>query len=236
MFLLQLGSAVLLLDSLTDRQLLCECTTTHCKNTNRRTCHSQYKCYTQYLDKKDGSHPITRGCVQGSTPILCENRRPEVRRKLKWPYLRCCDGGDLCNSAVMPTPPSWVGSSSEKGGGTNDTQQQLNTTVSSSSSDASSSLLAFWVRQGNDRWPISKPTVLVILFAGLFLLVSIMAFGFYILKIQSNYLTQLRRGYERATEEESIPVVSSSGPPPYHMTVIAPNPERKNSLKSVQTQ
>jgi hypothetical protein len=60
----------------------------------------------------------------------------------------------------------------------------VNATVSSSTSDASSSLLAFWVRQGNDRWPISKPTVLVVLFAGLFLLVSIMAFGFYILKIQ----------------------------------------------------
>jgi hypothetical protein len=66
-------------------------------------------------------------CTRGSTPILCENRRPEVRRKLKWPYLKCCDGGDLCNSAVMPTPPSWVGGSigtNEMGEGTNDTQQQ----------------------------------------------------------------------------------------------------------------
>jgi hypothetical protein len=60
----------------------------------------------------------------------------------------------------------------------------VNTTVPSSSSDVSSSLLGFWVRQGSDRWPISKPTVLVVLFAGLFLLVSIMAFGFYILKVQ----------------------------------------------------
>ncbi|PNF19732.1 hypothetical protein B7P43_G14773 [Cryptotermes secundus] len=61
-----------------------------------------------------------------------------------------------------------------------------------------------------------------------------MAFGFYILKIQSNYLTQLRRGYERATEEDSVPVVSSSGPPPYHMTVIYTNPERDSNLKSVE--
>jgi hypothetical protein len=63
---------------------------------------------------------------RGSTPILCENRRPEVGRKLKWPYLKCCDSGDLCNSAVMSTPPSWVGS--EKGGGTNDTQQHRKST------------------------------------------------------------------------------------------------------------
>jgi hypothetical protein len=46
---------------------------------------------------------------------------------------------------------------------------------------------------------------------------------------------QLRRGYERATEEESLPVVSSSGPPPYHMTVISPNPERNSDKKSEQT-
>jgi hypothetical protein len=46
--------------------------------------------------------------IRGNTPILCENRRPEVAKKLKWPYLKCCDSGDLCNSAVMATPPAWV--------------------------------------------------------------------------------------------------------------------------------
>jgi hypothetical protein len=44
--------------------------------------------------------------------------------------------------------------------------------------------MAFFVRQGNDHWPINKPTVVVVLFVGLFLLICIMAFGFYILKIQ----------------------------------------------------
>ena len=49
---------------------------------------------------------------RGSTPILCENRRPEVRKQLAWPYLKCCDNSDLCNSEVMSTPPAWVASSS----------------------------------------------------------------------------------------------------------------------------
>jgi len=48
--------------------------------------------------------------VRGNTPILCENRRPEVGKKLKWPYLECCDSGDLCNSVDIATPPAWVSS------------------------------------------------------------------------------------------------------------------------------
>lgn len=54
--------------------------------------------------------------------------------------------------------------------------------------DAGSRLLAFWSRNTerhtNDHWPVSKPIVLAVLFVGLFLLISIMAFGFYILKTQ----------------------------------------------------
>ncbi|XP_021913616.1 BMP and activin membrane-bound inhibitor homolog isoform X4 [Zootermopsis nevadensis] len=218
---------------LIDRQLLCECTTTHCKSTNRTTCHSQYKCYSQYLDKKDGSHPVTRGCVQGNTPILCENRRPEVRKKLKWPYLKCCDNGDLCNSVDLTTP-SWVSNISSEYSAVN----HLNTTnVPVSTSDAGSKLLTFWARnterQGRDHWPISKPTVLAVLFVGLFLLISILAFGFYILKTQSSsYLSELRKGYIRATEGESV--VTSVGPS-LHKTVISTSSEQNNNLKSVET-
>ncbi|XP_021913614.1 BMP and activin membrane-bound inhibitor homolog isoform X2 [Zootermopsis nevadensis] len=232
LLLLHLISAVILLDLSADRQLLCECTTTHCKSTNRTTCHSQYKCYSQYLDKKDGSHPVTRGCVQGNTPILCENRRPEVRKKLKWPYLKCCDNGDLCNSVDLTTP-SWVSNISSEYSAVN----HLNTTnVPVSTSDAGSKLLTFWARnterQGRDHWPISKPTVLAVLFVGLFLLISILAFGFYILKTQSSYLSELRKGYIRATEGESV--VTSVGPS-LHKTVISTSSEQNNNLKSVET-
>jgi hypothetical protein len=190
------------------------------------------------LDKKDGSHPVTRGCVQGSTPILCENRRPEVKKQLPWPYLKCCDSGDLCNSEMMSTPPSWVASrSGVRRAGSNGTELTANVTSDPSSiSDGGSSLLALWIRQGNDQWPINKPTVVAVLFVGLFLLICIMAFGFYILKIQSDYLKQLRRGYERATKEETVPVASVTEPPRYHMALLAPNPEQNNNLKSVETQ
>lgn len=169
----------------------------------------------------------------------------------------------------------------------------MNTTnVPVSTSDAGSKLLTFWARnterQGRDHWPISKPTVLAVLFVGLFLLISILAFGFYILKTQrfvssllkikltlscrqllkqiaclsstqskvlklpefrltietynfcywlfysvsSSYLSELRRGYIRATEGESV--VTSVGPS-LHKTVISTNSEQNNNLKSVET-
>ncbi|XP_069685874.1 uncharacterized protein [Periplaneta americana] len=338
------------LDSHPDRKLLCECTTAHCRGTNTSTCYSQYKCYTQYLNKTDGSHPVTRGCVQSVTPILCENRRPQVRIRINWPYLKCCDSGDLCNSAVMSTPPSWVSStissskvdqdpngrkrnrhllcecntahcrninrstchtnykcytqyvldSSEEGRmlttrgcaqdnngnlcdgrdtsgryrgsfvrccntgdlcnsavmstpaawdtpttSTTENNLRVNTSTqtnitSTPRTDVGSSLVALWLRNSErsiagNAWPVSKPAVLAVLCVGLFLLIGIMAFGFYILKVQSNYLTQLRRGYARATEEEPMTVVSSSISPPYHMSLLPSNSEQNNNSKSVET-
>jgi hypothetical protein len=52
----------------------------------------------------------------------------------------------------------------------------------------------------------------------------------------SNYLAQLRTGYERATKEETVTAASVTEPPHYHMTLMAPNPEQNNNLKSVETQ
>jgi hypothetical protein len=52
----------------------------------------------------------------------------------------------------------------------------------------------------------------------------------------SNYIRQLRTGYERATKEETVTDASVTEPPRYHMTVMAPNLEQNNNLKSVETQ
>ena len=54
--------------------------------------------------------------------------------------------------------------------------------------------------------------------------------------LYSNYLTQLRSGYARATKEESVPATSITEPPPYHLGVIPPNAEQNNNLKSVETE
>ena len=54
--------------------------------------------------------------------------------------------------------------------------------------------------------------------------------------LHSNYLRQLRRGYERATKEETSTAANVTEPPRYHMTLMAPNPEQNNNLKSVETQ
>lgn len=53
-------------------------------------------CYTQYLKRRDGSYPITRGCIVTRTSLLCENRRPAVAN---WPVLACCKN-QLCNEQL----------------------------------------------------------------------------------------------------------------------------------------
>jgi hypothetical protein len=53
--------------------------------------------------------------------------------------------------------------------------------------------------------------------------------------LHSNYLRQLRRGYESATKEETVTAASVTEPPHYHMTLMASNSEQNNNLKSVET-
>ncbi|XP_022099063.1 uncharacterized protein LOC110983807 [Acanthaster planci] len=87
-------------------QLICACTTAACNDTGSVTCHAVTSCYTQYLDQRDGSSPITRGCIDEKTPLLCENRRPFVP-VTPWPHLRCCKES-MCNAdTVILTPPAW---------------------------------------------------------------------------------------------------------------------------------
>jgi hypothetical protein len=54
--------------------------------------------------------------------------------------------------------------------------------------------------------------------------------------VSSSYLSELRRGYVRATERESVTSVGgTSEPPPFHKIVTSTNPEQNNNLKSVET-
>ncbi|XP_038044389.1 BMP and activin membrane-bound inhibitor homolog [Patiria miniata] len=91
---------------ITHGQLTCACTTPACNDTGSVTCSAVTSCYTQYLDRRDGSSPITRGCIDEKTPLLCENRRPFVH-VTPWPHLQCCKES-MCNAdTVIITPPMW---------------------------------------------------------------------------------------------------------------------------------
>lgn len=76
----------------------CACNTDHCRNESRTTCEDAM-CYTQYLKKRDGSNPITKGCLPTKTSLLCENRRP--RTAANWPILVCCEKY-MCNNELPP--------------------------------------------------------------------------------------------------------------------------------------
>ena len=47
-----------------EETLQCVCTTSTCRETGEPICLTSGLCYTQYLDRRDGSDPITKGCVK----------------------------------------------------------------------------------------------------------------------------------------------------------------------------
>jgi hypothetical protein len=59
---------------------------------------------TQIDDGNDDE--IVRGCIDDSTPLLCENRRP-LTYTGTWPVLLCCRE-NWCNRGVVPTLPAWA--------------------------------------------------------------------------------------------------------------------------------
>ncbi|XP_054714094.1 uncharacterized protein LOC129223761 isoform X2 [Uloborus diversus] len=69
-------------------------------------------CFTQYLDRKDGNHPVVRGCISSKTPLLCENRKPAIPTGA-WPVLLCCSN-NLCNRDAVPTAPPWLSKDATK--------------------------------------------------------------------------------------------------------------------------
>ncbi|XP_035208360.1 uncharacterized protein LOC118183051 isoform X1 [Stegodyphus dumicola] len=103
-FLVTFLSAVPLLMA-QGRMISCSCTTTHCREEGTRTCNTTGLCFSQYLDRRDGSDPLVRGCIASRTPLLCENRRPAVPDHKGWPVLHCCDK-PMCNARISPTVPT----------------------------------------------------------------------------------------------------------------------------------
>lgn len=83
----------------------CMCSTSQCVEHGMQTCNTTGMCFTQYLDRGDGSQPVIRGCIASKTPLLCENRRPAIAEG-SWPVLLCCNS-NFCNRDVMPTVPPW---------------------------------------------------------------------------------------------------------------------------------
>ncbi|XP_076327719.1 uncharacterized protein LOC143234316 [Tachypleus tridentatus] len=101
----QIVVSIALLSAGKSSMLTCVCTTSHCKSQHTNVCNTISMCYTQFLDKKDGSDPLVRGCITTKTPLLCENRRPAIL-SVDWPILLCCNFS-LCNRDTIPTiPPS----------------------------------------------------------------------------------------------------------------------------------
>lgn len=87
------------------REITCACTTQHCREQGTSRCNTTSMCYTQYLQSRDpNTDPITRGCINSRTPLLCENRRPAVHSAARWPQLICCSSS-LCNQGVLPPQP-----------------------------------------------------------------------------------------------------------------------------------
>uniref|UniRef100_T1J664 Activin types I and II receptor domain-containing protein n=1 Tax=Strigamia maritima TaxID=126957 RepID=T1J664_STRMM len=86
------------------KTLTCVCTTSDCETLGVNTCNTTHLCYTQILERADGSGPVIRGCITNRSPILCENRPPAT--KGKWPLLLCCNSS-MCNQLALPTQPAW---------------------------------------------------------------------------------------------------------------------------------
>ena len=87
----------------------CICTTAECHTEKTRTCTAEHFCYVQSMVNPlaggDKTPMIIRGCIDERTPMLCDNRRPDLREisKAAWPVLHCCRD-TYCNKDVIPTP------------------------------------------------------------------------------------------------------------------------------------
>ncbi|XP_064613863.1 uncharacterized protein LOC135477627 [Liolophura sinensis] len=90
----------------------CACSTEDCKREMKFSCTTKNICYVQYLATTrmdDDREAIERGCIDESTPLLCENRRPQkLRAHAPWPILYCCNDKDFCNQNVLPTIPTYI--------------------------------------------------------------------------------------------------------------------------------
>ncbi|GAV07170.1 hypothetical protein RvY_17045 [Ramazzottius varieornatus] len=89
--------------------LTCVCNTQECRSQGTNRCAASNLCYAQYAParrqrgaKRD---QYVRGCINRSTPLLCENRPPSLldpQLQSAWPVLHCCSS-DMCNKVVPAT-------------------------------------------------------------------------------------------------------------------------------------
>nr|CAD7409226.1 unnamed protein product [Timema cristinae] len=113
---------------------------------------------------------------------MCENFYPVVARS-KWPLLSCCDDSDFCNEGPFSNPRPLSREHSTAGAKVYNTgevllRDLLNHTRFSSNNGSTAV---------NKTYSVNQSVVLSVLFVGLFLLVAILAFGFYVLRKQSTY-------------------------------------------------
>lgn len=52
-----------------DEMLQCVCTTRACQELGEPVCNTPGLCYSQFLDRKDGSNPVTKGCIKYALDI-----------------------------------------------------------------------------------------------------------------------------------------------------------------------
>nr|CAH0099740.1 unnamed protein product [Daphnia galeata] len=90
--------SLVMAESEQDETIQCICTTSICQEMAEPVCTTSGLCYSQYLDRRDGTNPVTKGCVNLKTPLLCENRPPKSASSLRvrWPILLCCRT-QMCN-------------------------------------------------------------------------------------------------------------------------------------------
>ncbi|XP_069111823.1 BMP and activin membrane-bound inhibitor homolog [Argopecten irradians] len=84
--------------------LECVCTTQECMDRKMTTCRASHYCYSETIDDPLFKDLTSRGCIDSSTPLLCENRRP-AKLRAAWPVLHCCNDRSFCNENVVPTQP-----------------------------------------------------------------------------------------------------------------------------------
>ncbi|XP_043222454.1 uncharacterized protein LOC122381826 [Amphibalanus amphitrite] len=163
------------------RSIVCICTTLECQQAGVSTCTTTGMCYTQQLRRLDGADPMTRGCVRGETPLMCDHLLPTHGEDYRASSI-CC-GTPLCNKQVS------LASGRGRGpGGTRRHEQHEQRRTSGAKHDVSvnrtlEALLALGGRQGAAGWR-PGPLVISVLAVGLAMVVGISAAGIYIL--QSN--------------------------------------------------
>ncbi|XP_077978950.1 uncharacterized protein LOC144434374 [Glandiceps talaboti] len=161
----------------------CACTTPECLLRNTKVCNASRHCYAEYLQRNDGVDPISRGCIDSTSTLLCENRKPEVLNSA-WPILVCCNE-PMCNKDVIPTHPTWHFETNKKDEGVLGASdfEEVNkvheeNTVVSSNPDQDRKTESTSPRGGI----VADPVYIAIAIAGLCLVVLIVVLGLFVIQ------------------------------------------------------